>query len=355
MKTYLVTGGAGFIGSNFIKYILNKYENVKLICLDKLTYAGNLTNIKYDIENTNGRLKFIKGNINNRDLLQYIFDTWDITYVINFAAETHVDRSIQNSDLFLETNVLGVQNLMNIAKESWETKDRQYTNKVKFLQISTDEVYGSLENKGYFSENNKLKPNNPYSASKASADLLVRSYNETYNFPTIITRSSNNYGPYQFPEKLIPLMINNILQGKKLPIYGDGLNVRDWLHVRDHCRAIDMILKKGDPGEVYNIGGHNEKTNIDIVRIIIEETYKLIMKNQSYKEIASTDLKDINKDLITYVKNRLGHDKRYAIDPTKIKNEIGWKPKIEFKEGIINTIKWYLDNQKWLKTVTSGD
>jgi dTDP-glucose 4,6-dehydratase len=244
---------------------------------------------------------------------------------------------------------------MKIAKKRWESDDGLYFNNVRFLQISTDEVYGSLGKEGYFTEDDLLKPNNPYSASKASADLLVHSYYQTHNFPSLITRCSNNYGPYQFPEKLIPLMINNILQGKKLPIYGDGLNVRDWLHVSDHCRAIDMITKKGKSGEVYNIGGNNEKTNIDIVKILIKEIKKILRENSSYKKAINTDLNNINQDLISFVKDRKGHDKRYAIDPSKIKKDIGWEATIKFEDGIINTIKWYLANQEWLQYVTSGE
>ena len=289
MNTYLITGGAGFIGSNYIKYLLNRYTDINIICLDKLTYAGNLENIKEELENSNDRLEFIKGDINNRELLEYIFDRWNIQYIVNFAAESHVDRSIEDANIFLETNVLGVQNLMNVATDIWKTSENQYLNGVRYLQISTDEVYGSLEADGYFTEEDKLKPNNPYSASKASADMLVRSYHKTYNFPALITRSSNNYGPYQFPEKLIPLMINNILQGKELPVYGDGLNVRDWLHVTDHCRAIDMVLKNGRPGEVYNIGGKNERTNIDIVKILIKEVKKIIRGSSTYTGIAKQD------------------------------------------------------------------
>ena len=352
MNTYLITGGAGFIGSNFIKYLLNRYTDINIICLDKLTYAGNLENIKEELENSNDRLEFIKGDINNRELLEYIFDRWNIQYIVNFAAESHVDRSIEDANIFLETNVLGVQNLMNVAKDIWKTSENQYLNGVRYLQISTDEVYGSLEADGYFTEEDKLKPNNPYSASKASADMLVRSYHKTYNFPALITRSSNNYGPYQFPEKLIPLMINNILQGKELPVYGDGLNVRDWLHVTDHCRAIDMVLKNGRPGEVYNIGGKNERTNIDIVKILIKEVKKIIRDSSTYTGIAKTGLDQINQSLISFVEDRKGHDKRYAIDPTKINNEIGWKATINFDNGIIETIKWYLNNQDWLESVT---
>lgn len=355
MKTYLVTGGAGFIGSNFIKYILEKHNDRKIICLDKLTYAGNLANIESELNDSPERLEFIKGDINNTELVEHIFDNYDITYVVNFAAESHVDRSIEDAALFLDTNILGTQNLLNIAKDKWEVAEREYKDGVKFLQVSTDEVYGSLEEGGYFTEDTNLKPNSPYSASKTSADMLVRAFSETHNLPTLITRCSNNYGPYQFPEKLIPLMINNILNGEELPIYGDGLNVRDWLYVTDHCRAIDMVLEKGEAGEVYNIGGHNEETNIDIVKTLIKEIKQLLQNNEEYKEIANTELDNINEDLITYVKDRLGHDQRYAIDPTKIKEEIGWEPTIMFEDGIINTIKWYLDNRDWLELLTSGD
>jgi len=354
-KGFFVTGGAGFIGSNFIKYILDIDNDNEVICLDKLTYAGNLKNLEYEIKNYKKRFEFIKGDICNSKLIQSIFDKYNIDYIVNFAAESHVDRSIENPYIFLETNIIGVQNLLDIDKNKWEIGEREYKKGVKFLQVSTDEVYGSLDKDGYFTEDNNIKPNSPYSASKASADMLVRSYNKTYNLPTLITRCSNNYGPYQFPEKLIPLMINNILKGKELPIYGDGLNVRDWLYVEDHCRAIDMVLKKGVSGEVYNIGGHNEKNNINIVKTLIKVIRKLLKENKKYKKVVSTDISNITEELITFVKDRLGHDKRYAIDPTKIKEEIGWEPKIMFKEGIKDTIKWYLDNQDWLKFVTSGD
>jgi len=342
MITYLVTGGAGFIGSNFIKYLLEKYQDIKIICLDKLTYAGNLANIEEDMNNKPDQIFFIKGDINNTELVEYIFDQWDINYIVNFAAESHVDRSIEDAEIFLKTNVLGVQNLLNIAKDKWETGEREYKDEVKFLQISTDEVYGSLGKTGYFTEESNIQPNSPYSASKASADMLVRSYNETHNLPTLITRCSNNYGPYQFPEKLIPLMISKILNGEELPVYGDGLNVRDWLYVKDHCEAIDMVLKKGKVGEVYNIGGHNEETNIMIVKTLIEEIKKLLEENDEYKKAVNTNLNNINEDLIIFVKDRLGHDKRYAIDPSKIKKEIGWVPTIRFQEGIRKTIKWYM-------------
>ncbi|MDR0913105.1 MAG: dTDP-glucose 4,6-dehydratase [Methanobrevibacter sp.] len=320
----LVTGGAGFIGSNFIHYILNKYPNYEIINLDLLTYCGNLENLKA-IEN-NENYTFIKGDISDEKIVDEIVSN-NIDYIINFAAESHVDRSIENPKIFLESNIIGTQNLI-------ETGLKYDIN--KFLQISTDEVYGSLGLEGYFTEKTPLAPNSPYSASKAGADLLVRSYHETFNIPINITRCSNNYGPYQFPEKLIPLMINNALNNKKLPVYGDGLNIRDWLHVYDHCNAIDKVLHKGKDGEAYNIGGNNEKTNIEIVKIIL-------------------DYLDKDESLITYVKDRLGHDRRYAIDSSKIQKELGWKPKYTFETGIKETIAWYLDNSKWLDNIVNGE
>jgi len=319
----LVTGGAGFIGSNFIHYMLDKYNDYQVINLDKLTYAGNLENLKEVEDNPN--YKFIKGDIINRELVEYIFVEYDIDYVVNFAAESHVDRSIEDPDIFVKTNVRGTQVLLDIAKESEISK---------FLQVSTDEVYGSLGKTGYFTEETPLAPNSPYSASKTSADLMVRAYNETFGLPVNITRCSNNYGPYQFPEKLIPFFLTNALNDKELPLYGDGKNVRDWLHVKDHCRAIDVVLHQGKNGEVYNIGGNNEKTNIEITKAIL----KAVDKPES---------------LITFVKDRLGHDRRYAIDSSKIQNELGWEPEYTFEEGIKETIQWYLDNKEWCKAVTS--
>ncbi len=320
MKTILVTGGAGFIGSNFIKYMLNKYKNYKIVNLDLLTYAGNLENLK-DIED-NPNYEFIKGNITNIELVDKILST-NIDYIINFAAESHVDRSIENPSIFIKTNIMGTQVLLDASKKY---------NIEKYIQISTDEVYGSLEETGYFTEETPLTPNSPYSASKAGADLLVRSYHETFNLPINITRCSNNYGPYQFPEKLIPLIIANAYENKDLPIYGDGLNIRDWLYVEDHCSAIDLVLHKGKVGEVYNIGGNNEMKNIEIVKLIIEKL-------------------DKPKSLIKYVKDRPGHDKRYAIDSSKIQNELGWKPDYTFETGIKKTIQWYLDNKNWWKNI----
>lgn len=348
MGTYLVTGGAGFIGSNFIKYTLNKYQKAKIICLDKLTYAGNKDNIKRELESKGDNFKFIRGDINNRELLEYIFTEWDITWIVNFAAETHVDRSIKSTGPFLKANIMGVQQLLEAAKNSWQTGENQYHTGVKFLQISTDEVYGSLKGNGYFSENNNLKPNNTYSATKASADLLLRAYYKTHNFPIIITRSSNNYGPRQLPEKLIPLMIKNTIQGDKLPVYGNGLNIRDWLHVKDHCRALDMVIKKGNPGKIYNIGAHDERTNIAIVKMIIRTVKEFVQNNEKYRRILQTDLENINDSLITLVKDRKGHDRRYALDPSKIKDELGWEAEIELKEGLPETVKWYLDNPKFM-------
>lgn len=339
MKTYLVTGGAGFIGSNFIHYMLKKYEKIKIINLDKLTYAGNLENLKA-IEKDD-RYEFIQCDICDKELLKDIFKKNNIDYVVNFAAESHVDRSITDPEIFVKTNVLGTLNLLNAAKNSWETKEGFMAGK-KFLQVSTDEVYGSLGTEGFFMETTPLDPHSPYSASKTGADLLVKAYADTYKMPVNITRCSNNYGPYQFPEKLIPLIINNCLNKNPLPVYGDGLNVRDWLYVEDHCKAIDMVINSGREGEVYNIGGHNERTNIKIVKTIIQY-------------ISETVDSSVNESLIKHVEDRKGHDKRYGIDPTKIKNELGWYPETTFEEGIKKTIEWYLNNKEWLKDVTSGE
>ncbi|RXS89213.1 dTDP-glucose 4,6-dehydratase [Geobacillus sp. PK12] len=321
----LVTGGAGFIGSNFVRYMLEKYPNYKVVNYDLLTYAGNLENLK-DVEN-HPNYTFVKGDINNRELVDYLVKTHEIDVIVNFAAESHVDRSITDPDIFVKTNVLGTQALLDVAKAN---------NIKKYVQISTDEVYGTLGETGYFTEETPLAPNSPYSASKAGGDLLVRAYHETYGLNVNITRCSNNYGPYHFPEKLIPLMITNALEGKELPIYGDGQNIRDWLHVKDHCAAIDLVIHKGRPGEVYNIGGHNERTNNEIVHLIVEKL-------------------GVSKDLIKYVADRPGHDRRYAIDPTKIMTELGWKPQYTFEKGIVETIQWYIDNQEWWKNIKSGE
>jgi dTDP-glucose 4,6-dehydratase len=338
MKKILVTGGAGFIGSNFIKYMLSKYKEYKIINLDKLTYAGNLENLK-DVEN-NPNYTFIKGDICDKELVEEIFSQ-DIDYVVNFAAESHVDRSIMDPEIFVKTNVLGMVTLLNAAKKAWEQGDGFKEGK-KFLQVSTDEVYGSLGETGYFTETTPLDPHSPYSSSKAAADLIVKAYYDTYKMPVNITRCSNNYGPYQFPEKLIPLMINNCLNKKPLPVYGDGLNVRDWLYVEDHCKAIDLVLHKGKIGEVYNIGGNNERTNIEIVKMIVSYIHDNVDSS-------------VDESLIKYVEDRKGHDRRYAIDATKIKEELGWYPETKFEDGIKKTIEWYLKNREWLKDVTSGE
>jgi dTDP-glucose 4,6-dehydratase len=321
----LVTGGAGFIGSNFVRYMLNKYPEYKIVNYDLLTYAGNLENLK-DIQE-NPRYVFVKGDIRNYQLVDYIVKTHHIDVIVNFAAESHVDRSISDPSIFVKTNVLGTQVLLDVAKAN---------NIQKYVQISTDEVYGSLGDTGYFTEETPLAPNSPYSASKASADLLVRAYHKTYELNVNITRCSNNYGPYHFPEKLIPLMITNALEGKDLPIYGDGQNIRDWLHVKDHCAAIDLVIHKGKSGDVYNIGGHNERTNNEIVHIIVEKL-------------------GVSKSLIKYVADRPGHDRRYAIDPTKIMTELGWKPQYTFDKGIEETIQWYINNPDWWKRIKSGE
>jgi dTDP-glucose 4,6-dehydratase len=359
--TYLITGGAGFIGSNFVKYLLNKYENIQIIVLDILTYAGNLGTIRDELKDP--RLTFVKGDIRNPEIVNGIFENHPVRFVVNFAAESHVDRSIENPQLFLETNILGTQNLLDTAKRFWTTgRDENgyptYREGVKYLQISTDEVYGSLGETGYFTETTPLDPHSPYSASKTGADLIVKAYGETYRMPVQITRCSNNYGPYHFPEKLIPLIIKNILEGKPLPVYGDGSNVRDWLYVEDHCKAIDIVLLKGREGEVYNVGGRNEKRNIEIVRLTIAIIRRLLEENPEYRKAlkkTGNDISWINEGLITCVKDRLGHDRRYAIDPSKITDELGWYPETPFEEGLVKTIRWYLEHQDWVSEVTSGD
>ena len=339
MKTILVTGGAGFIGSNFVKMILKKHPEYKVINVDALTYAGNLESLK-DID-SDSNYSFVRADIRDREKIEGIFMSEDIAAVVNFAAESHVDRSIEDPEIFLTTNIIGTQVLLDTAKKYWKLNPedkycRQYKPGVKFLQVSTDEVYGALGETGMFVETMPLMPNSPYSASKASADMIVRAYSETFGMPVNITRCSNNYGPYQFPEKLIPLMINNCLGGRKLPVYGDGMQIRDWLHVSDHCAAIDTVLHKGRDGEVYNIGGNNEKANIEIVKLIIGTLGK-------------------SESLIKYVKDRPGHDRRYAIDNTKITTELGWEPEYTFEQGIRETINWYLDNEKWIENIISGE
>ena len=340
MKTYLVTGGAGFIGSNFIIYMLNKYDDIKIINVDSLTYAGNLENLK-SVEN-NPNYSFVQADIRDHDAISAIFKNNTVDYVVNFAAESHVDRSISDPEIFVRTNVLGTVNLLNIAKEAWKTGDDTYREGVKFHQVSTDEVYGSLGSEGFFMESTPLCPHSPYSSSKASADMFVKAYYDTYKLPINITRCSNNYGPYQFPEKLIPLILNNTLAHKDLPVYGDGMQVRDWLYVDDHCKAIDMVIRNAKVGEVYNVGGHNERPNIFIVKTIID----YVKEN-----VDST----VGEHMIKHVTDRKGHDRRYGIDPEKIKNDLGWYPETTFEVGIKKTLKWYLDNSDWIKNVTSGE
>lgn len=340
MKTYLVTGGAGFIGSNFVIYMLNKYDDVKIINIDSLTYAGNLENLK-SVEN-NPNYQFIQADICDKNAISEIFEKNNIDYVVNFAAESHVDRSIENPEIFVKTNVLGTLNLLCAAKKAWSIGDDVYRDGVKYLQVSTDEVYGSLGPDGYFLETTPLDPHSPYSSSKASADLVVKAYFDTYKFPMNITRCSNNYGPFQFPEKLIPLMINNALSHKVLPVYGDGMQIRDWLFVEDHCKAIDMVIRDGKVGEVYNVGGHNERPNVKIVETIID-----YIKNNVDDSVGS--------HLIKHIEDRKGHDRRYGIAPDKIKEDLGWYPETTFEVGIQKTIKWYLDNMDWMKNVTSGE
>lgn len=370
MKTYLVTGAAGFIGSNFIKYLLNKKyvnDDIKIIVLDALTYAGNLGTIKDDIDGK--RCVFVKGDIRDRELADKLFAEDDIDYVVNFAAESHVDRSIEDPQLFLSVNILGTQNLLDAARKAWVIGKGDdgypiWKEGKRFHQVATDEVYGSLGAEGYFTEETPLCPHSPYSASKTAADMIVMAYHDTYHMPVTITRCSNNYGPYHFPEKLIPLIINNILSGKQLPVYGKGENVRDWLYVEDHCKAIDLVLREGKDGEVYNVGGHNEMKNIDIVKLTIKTIHDMMEENKELRKVLKKQELDdngeiridwINDNLITFVTDRLGHDMRYAIDPTKIKNELGWYPETMFAQGIVKTIKWNLENQDWIADVTSGD
>ncbi|MBD5444445.1 MAG: dTDP-glucose 4,6-dehydratase [Lachnospiraceae bacterium] len=348
MRTYLVTGGAGFIGSNYIHYMFEKYDNeIHIINVDALTYAGNLENLKA-VENRKN-YTFIKADICDKQAISRIFEENDIDRVVHFAAESHVDRSITNPEIFVQTNVLGTAVMLNCAKAAWELPGGTYKPDKKFLHVSTDEVYGSLEEDGgYFYETTPYAPHSPYSASKAASDMLVKSYMDTYKFPANITNCSNNYGPYQFPEKFIPLIINNALNGKKLPVYGDGKNVRDWLYVRDHAKAIDMVQEKGRLFETYNVGGHNEKQNIEILHIILDTLKEALSDDDPRKA-------HINDDLITYVEDRKGHDRRYAIAPDKIRAEIGWEPETMFKDGIKRTIEWYFEHEDWMKNATSGD
>ena len=367
MKTYLVTGAAGFIGANYLKYILKKHEDVRVVVLDLLTYAGYLGTISEDIDNE--RCFFVKGDICDRKLIDNLFAEYRFDVVVNFAAESHVDRSIENPQLFLQTNILGTQCLLDAARSAWQSgRDEQgyptWRSGVRFHQVSTDEVYGSLGAEGYFMETTPLNPHSPYSASKTSADHIVCAYRDTYHMPVSITRCSNNYGPYQFPEKLIPLVINNILQGKKLPVYGAGTNVRDWLYVEDHCKAIDLVITKGANGCIYNVGGHNERQNIQIVQIIIRTVHQLMEEHPEYRTLLGKQEHDaqgnisidwINEDLITFVADRLGHDQRYGIDPTKIGNELGWQPETTFEEGIVKTIRWNLDHHDWVEAVSGDD
>ena len=328
MKSMLITGGAGFIGSNFLYYMRRKYPNLRLICVDSLTYAGNIETL--DKFENDSNYRFICADIRNREKMETIFSEERPEYVVNFAAESHVDRSIKNPQLFLETNVIGTSVLLDMSNK-YEVK--------RYHQVSTDEVYGDLPLDRpdlFFTEETPLHTSSPYSSSKAGADLLVMAYKRTYGTPVTISRCSNNYGPFQFPEKLIPLCISKLLKNEKVPVYGDGKNIRDWLYVEDHCKAIDLILTKAKEGSVYNIGGHNERSNIDVVKIILNEMGK-------------------SDELIEYVEDRKGHDRRYAIDPTKIKNELGWYPETTFENGIKSTVKWYLENRVWSDRITNGD
>lgn len=341
-RNILITGGAGFIGSHVVRLFVNQYPEYHIINLDKLTYAGNLANLK-DIENA-ANYTFIKADICDFNKIMDIFKQYQIDGVIHLAAESHVDRSIKDPFTFAQTNIMGTLSLLQAAKLTWESLPEKFEDK-RFYHISTDEVYGALKFDGtLFTEETKYQPHSPYSASKASSDHFVRAFHDTYGMPTIVTNCSNNYGPYQFPEKLIPLFINNIRQGKELPVYGKGENVRDWLYVEDHARAIDIIFHKGKIADTYNIGGFNEWKNIDLIKVIIKTVDRLLGNPEGY-----------SLRLITYVTDRKGHDLRYAIDSNKLKKELGWEPSLQFEEGIEKTVKWYLDNQEWMENVTSGE
>jgi len=341
MTTYLVTGCAGFIGTTFVHYMLNRYTDIRIINLDALTYAGNLENLK-DLEDDE-RHVFVHGNICDAQLVAKLIADYDPDYIINFAAESHVDRSIANPEIFVTTNVMGTVNLLQRAKEAWyDAGQKTWKEGKKYVQVSTDEVYGALGAEGFFTETTSINPHSPYSSSKASADHFVKAFHDTYGMPVNITRCSNNYGMWQFPEKLIPLMINNAKNHKQLPVYGDGMQIRDWLFVEDHCKAIDMVATGGKIGEVYNIGGHNERSNIFIVKTIIQQLRERLGDPE------------INEGLIKHVEDRLGHDRRYGIDPSKVKADLGWYPETTFKVGIVKTIDWYLENTEWMERVTSG-
>ena len=352
-RTYLVTGGAGFIGSNYIHYMFDKYgDEIFIINVDKLTYAGNLANLK-DIEGRDN-YRFVRADIGDREAITAILKEYDVDRVVHFAAESHVDRSIKDPEIFVRTNVLGTATLLNCVKEAWQQEDGSFAEGKKFLHVSTDEVYGTLdepkegEEPTYFYETTPYDPHSPYSASKASSDFTVKAYIDTYGFPANITNCSNNYGAYQFPEKLIPLVIHNALSGKELPVYGDGKNVRDWLYVMDHAKGIDMVQEQGKLGETYNIGGHNERQNIQIIKTILATLQELLSDDDPRKA-------NVSEDLITYVTDRLGHDRRYAIAPDKIKKDFGWEPDTCFEDGIRLTVKWYLEHEDWVENVTSGD
>ena len=339
-KTIIVTGGAGFIGANFVYLELQEHPEDRIVCLDKLTYAGNLETLAEAMKNP--QFRFVKADICDRAAVDQLFEEEHPDIVVNFAAESHVDRSIKNPEIFVQSNVMGTVNLLQRAKEAWYDADaKTWKEGKKYLQVSTDEVYGALGADGFFMETTPLCPHSPYSSSKASADMFVMAFHDTYGMPVNITRCSNNYGPYQFPEKLIPLMINNVKHHKQLPVYGDGMQIRDWLYVEDHCKAIDMVANGGKIGEVYNVGGHNERPNIFIVKTILQYIHDNVDK-------------EVGEQLIQYVEDRKGHDRRYGIDPEKIKTDLGWYPETPFEKGIVLTIDWYLNHKEWMERVTSG-
>jgi len=351
-ESWLVTGGAGFIGSNFVHFVRKHYPDVKIVNLDKLTYAGHIESLE-DLKDDPMHV-FVEGDIGNRELVRYLLNVHNVVKVVNFAAESHVDRSIEGPDEFVQTNVVGTFRLLDTVRFYWMNLDDDRKNRFRFLHVSTDEVYGSLGPTGLFTEDSPYEPNSPYAASKAASDHFVRAYHKTYGLPTLTTNCSNNYGPYQYPEKLIPLMVLNAIEGKPLPVYGSGLHVRDWLYVEDHCKALCLVLEKGTVGETYNIGGRSEKTNIEVVTMICDilEDLLPLAKNTFLKE-NSPSLKSY-RDLITFVPDRPGHDRRYGLDTSKIKRVLGWRPEESFESGLRKTIKWYLDNIEWCEKATKG-
>ncbi len=352
MRSWLITGGAGFIGSNFVRYVRKRFSDIRVVNLDKLTYAGHLESLE-DLSQDPSHI-FIHGDIGNHELTRFILQHYAVEKVVNFAAETHVDRSIEGPDHFVQTNVVGTFRLLESVRHYWSALEETQRERFRFLHVSTDEVYGSLEAEGYFTEETPYAPNSPYAASKASSDHFVRAYHRTYGLPTLTTNCSNNYGPYQYPEKLIPLMILNAIEGKALPIYGDGLHIRDWLYVEDHCEAICLVLERGEVGETYNIGGRSEKTNIEVVNTLCAVLDELVPPAENPSLVGMGSTIQSYRQLITFVPDRPGHDRRYGLDTSKIERALGWHPRESFHSGIAKTVRWYLDHRSWCDRVTEG-